>query len=134
MRLRGLCRYIGTATNNVAEYRGLIAGLELAAALAPAAASKEAHRTLPLAADGRLAISTYKGSITVTCWDKPEVEISATLYYQATPPFFLQDRFCTAKGTDVDRLRFLTSQLNLTGTRAANWKLDMVSTGSVAVQ
>ena len=56
----------------------LAAGL-LAAALAPAAAFKEAHRTLPLAADGRLAISTYKGSITVTCWDKPEAEISARI-------------------------------------------------------
>jgi ribonuclease HI len=27
VRLRGLCRYIGTATNNVAEYLGLIEGL-----------------------------------------------------------------------------------------------------------
>ena len=27
MRLRGLCRYIGTATNNVAEYQALIEGL-----------------------------------------------------------------------------------------------------------
>jgi len=27
MRLRGLCRYIGTATNNVAEYLALIEGL-----------------------------------------------------------------------------------------------------------
>jgi ribonuclease HI len=27
MRLRGLCRYIGTATNNVAEYLALIDGL-----------------------------------------------------------------------------------------------------------
>jgi hypothetical protein len=61
-------------------------------------------------------------------------KVSATLYYQAIPPFFLQDRFCTAKGTDVDRLRFVTSQLKLDDTRAANWKLNMVSTGSVAVQ
>jgi ribonuclease HI len=28
MRLRGLCRYIGTATNNVAEYLALIEGSE----------------------------------------------------------------------------------------------------------
>ena len=27
VRLQGLCRYIGTATNNVAEYRALIEGL-----------------------------------------------------------------------------------------------------------
>jgi hypothetical protein len=39
-----------------------------------------------------------------------------------------------AKGTDADRLRFVTSQLKLDGTRAAKWKLDMVSTGRVAVR
>ena len=54
--------------------------------------------------------------------------------YQAIPPFYLQDRFCTAKGTDADRLRFVTSQLKLDGTRAAKWKLDMVRTGPVAVR
>jgi hypothetical protein len=59
--------------------------------------------------------------------------VSATLYYQAIPPFFLQDRFCTAKGTDADRLRFVTSQLKLDDTRAAKWKLNMVSTGPIAV-
>ena len=46
----------------------------------------------------------------------------------------LQDRFCTAKGADRDRLRFVTSQLKLDGTRAANWKLHMVRTGPVAVR
>jgi hypothetical protein len=61
-------------------------------------------------------------------------KVSATLYYQAIPPFYLQDRFCTAKGTDADRLRFVTSQLKLDGTRAANWKLDMVSTGPLAAR
>lgn len=30
MRLRGLCRYIGTATNNVAEYLALVEGLTAA--------------------------------------------------------------------------------------------------------
>jgi hypothetical protein len=63
----------------------------------------------------------------------PPAQVKATLYYQAIPPFFLQDRFCTAKGTDADRLRFVTSQLKLNDTRAANWKLNMVSTGPVAV-
>lgn len=35
--LREIADYIGTASNNVAEYRGLIAGLEAAAAIDPAA-------------------------------------------------------------------------------------------------
>jgi hypothetical protein len=64
----------------------------------------------------------------------PPAKVVATLYYQAIPPFFLQDRFCTAKGTDADRLRFVTSQLNLNGTRATQWKLNMVTSGPIAVQ
>lgn len=54
------------------------AGL-LASALASAAPVREFHRTLPLAADGRVAISTYKGSIQVSCWDRPQVEVSARI-------------------------------------------------------
>lgn len=57
--------------------------------------------------------------------------VRATLYFQAVPPFFLQDRFCTAEGTDTERLRYLTAKLNLAGTRAADWKLEVVSTGVV---
>jgi hypothetical protein len=57
--------------------------------------------------------------------------VEATLYYQATPPYFLQDRFCTATGTDRDRLAYLASALQLGGTPAANWKLRMVSSGPV---
>ncbi|MBZ6078420.1 cytochrome P460 family protein [Microvirga puerhi] len=59
--------------------------------------------------------------------------VQATLYYQATPPFYLQDRFCTSKGTDTERLYFMTSRLNLEGSKAENWKLRMVSTGQVAL-
>jgi hypothetical protein len=59
--------------------------------------------------------------------------VEATLYYQATPPFFLQDRFCTAQGSDRDRLAYLAGALNLTGTPAADWKLLMVSSGRVTV-
>ena len=60
-------------------------------------------------------------------------KVSATFYYQAIPPFYLQDRFCTAKGTDADRLRFVTSQLKLNDTRMAKWKLEMVRAGPVTV-
>ncbi len=61
------------------------------------------------------------------------VAVEATLYYQAAPPFYLQDRFCTATGDDAHRLAFLASSLKLTGTRADGWKLHLVSTGRVAV-
>jgi hypothetical protein len=76
---------------------------------------------------------TFAYHVPLASLPSPPAKVSATLYYQAIPPFFLQDRFCTAKGTDADRLRFVTSQLKLDDTRAANWKLNMVSTGSVAV-
>jgi Cytochrome P460 len=57
--------------------------------------------------------------------------LRATLYYQATPPYFLQDRFCTSKSEDTKRLYFLAGNLDLKGTRARNWKLEVVSTGPV---
>ncbi len=59
--------------------------------------------------------------------------VRATLYYQAIPPFYLQDRFCTSKSEDTQRLFFLAGHLNLQGTAAESWKLAVVSTGAVAV-
>ncbi len=59
--------------------------------------------------------------------------VQAALYYQATPPFYLQDRFCTSRSLDTQRLYFLAGHLNLEGTAAQNWKLAVVSTGPVAV-
>ncbi len=60
--------------------------------------------------------------------------VEATLYYQPTPPFFLQDRFCTGKGTDTERLAYLASKLQLDATPAAHWKVRVVTSGPVAVQ
>jgi len=41
--------------------------------------SREVHRTVPLSASGRLEISTFKGSVAVSVWDRPEAEISARI-------------------------------------------------------
>lgn len=60
--------------------------------------------------------------------------VEAVLYYQATPPFFLQDRFCTAKGTDRDRLAYLAAGLKLQDVPEADWKLRIVSSGPVPVR
>ena len=65
--------------------------------------------------------------------DGVPTSIQATLYYQATPPYYLQDRFCTSKSEDTRRLYFLAGNLDLKGTPAASWKLQLVTTGSVAV-
>jgi hypothetical protein len=59
--------------------------------------------------------------------------VRATLYYQATPPFFLQDRFCTAQGADTDRLRYISGNINLGPTPGAGWKLRVVTSGPVNV-
>jgi hypothetical protein len=38
-------------------------------------ASREISKTIPLKSNGRLVIDTYKGSITITTQDKPQVEV-----------------------------------------------------------
>src|SRR5579883_120973 len=53
--------------------------------------------------------------------------VTATLYYQATPPYYLQDRFCTSQSADTQRLYFLAGNLDLNNTPAASWKLKLVS-------
>jgi hypothetical protein len=55
----------------------------------------------------------------------PPVAVRATVYYQAIPPFYLQDRFCTGRGADTERLYFLAGNLDLDGTPAEGWKLKL---------
>lgn len=59
--------------------------------------------------------------------------VRARLSYQATPPFYLQDRFCTGRGADRDRLYFLAGHLKLEGTEAENWTLTIADSGAVAI-
>ena len=61
------------------------------------------------------------------------VSVEAVLYYQAAPPFYLQDRFCTSQSADTKRLKFLAGYLNLDGTRAQGWKLEVVRIGPVPI-
>jgi len=49
--------------------------------------------------------------------------VSAVLYYQSIPPYYLQQRFTTSSGPSAQRLHYLTSHLNLEGTAIENWKL-----------
>ena len=42
-------------------------------------ASKVVEKTLPLAADGRLVLDTYKGRVTVTAWDRAEASVHAVV-------------------------------------------------------
>lgn len=48
-------------------------------ALAAPVPSKEVERSLPLAPGGRLVLDTYKGSVSITAWDREEASIHATV-------------------------------------------------------
>ncbi len=58
---------------------GLAAVLLSAALTAQASDTKEVHRTLSLDRDGRVSIDTFKGTVTVTTWEKPEVRVDALI-------------------------------------------------------
>jgi len=53
--------------------------------------------------------------------------VTATLYYQAIPPSWLDERFRTAQGDSGKRLHYITSHLNLDGTPIDGWKLEVSS-------
>jgi hypothetical protein len=53
--------------------------LTLLLAASPAVADRMVSKTLPLTADGRVTIDTYKGSIRVTPWDRAEVAVEARI-------------------------------------------------------
>jgi hypothetical protein len=65
--------------------------------------------------------------------DPTRCTVRATLYYQATPPYYLNDRFKGAPDGDATkRLYYVASNLDLTGTAVDNWKLP-VATVSIPV-
>jgi hypothetical protein len=55
--------------------------------------------------------------------------VRATLYYQATPPYYLQDRFCTSRSDDTARLYYMAGRLSVAATAIKDWKL-MVGTSA----
>ena len=64
---------------------------------------------------------------------KRPATVKATLYYQATPPYYLQDRFCTSNSVDTQRLFYMVGQVGLDDTPAQDWKLRLVDSGPVSV-
>ena len=60
--------------------------------------------------------------------DPNNVTVRATLYYQALPPYFLNNLFKTAPdGKQTQRLHFLLSHVDTKGTPIEQWKLKVVS-------
>jgi hypothetical protein len=61
--------------------------------------------------------------------DPASVTLTATLYYQSIPPYYLKMRFEQAPDYPATkRLYYLTSNLNTAGTPFENWKFKIVST------
>lgn len=74
----------------------------------------------------RVPLAALKGA-------KP-ASVRATLYSQATPPFFLQDRFCTSHSSDTARLYYAAGKLRLGGSQAQGWAFKLATSGAVPVQ
>ncbi|NIV76147.1 MAG: hypothetical protein GWN37_15335 [Gammaproteobacteria bacterium] len=107
---------------SIAEALG--AGRDLAADVAPIAVGDDPdyRRGGGDSVDYRVDLSRVSG--------RPAA-VRAALYYQAIPPYFLQDRFCTSRSEDTQRLYFMAGHLNLGGTAAEDWKLEVVTTAPV---
>jgi hypothetical protein len=54
------------------------------------------------------------------------VSVRVVLYYQSIPPYYLKDRFTIGRGTETERLAYLTSHLTLDRTPIENWRLPLV--------
>lgn len=63
--------------------------------------------------------------------DVTRLTVAATVYYQATPPYYLNNLFKTSPDGDATkRLHALASHVNLKGTPIADWKLAIASVKS----
>ena len=87
------------------------------------------HETFPVSvgadpayADGS-GTSVVRYEVPLTAFTARNVSVTATLYYQSIPPYFLRDRFSQApNGPATQRLYYLTSNLQTKGTPIEDWK------------
>ena len=107
--------------------------------LIPAAYVHETHPVNvgadPAYADGS-GTNVVRYEIPLSAFASRNVVITATLYYQSVPPYFLNDRFSQAPdGPATQRLYYLTSNLQTRGTAIENWKLQIAKASqAVAVR
>ena len=97
------------------------------------------HETLPVSvgadpayADGS-GTSVVRYEIPLNAVSSRNVTITATLYYQSIPPYFLNDRFSQAPNSPAtQRLYYLTSNLQTKGTPIENWKFQITQASQTA--
>jgi hypothetical protein len=97
------------------------------------------HETNPIAVAGDPSYADGSGTsvvryeIPLSAFATLNVTITATLYYQSIPPYFLRDRFTQApNGPATQRLYYLTSNLQTKGTEIENWKFRITSASQKA--
>jgi hypothetical protein len=69
----------------------------------------------------------------LSAFTSKNVTITATIYYQSIPPYFLNDRFTQAPNSPAtQRLYYLTSNLQTKGTAIENWKFQITQATQTA--
>ena len=92
------------------------------------------HETFPVSVGGDPAYADGSGT-SVVRYDVPlsaftarNLTVTATLYYQTIPPYYLHDRFSQAPNSPAtQRLYYLTSNLHTKGTAIEDWKVQIAS-------
>ena len=97
------------------------------------------HETHPVKVGGDPAYADGSGTnivryeIPLSAFNSRNVTVTATLYYQSIPPYFLNDRFTQAPtGPATQRLYYLTSNLQTKGTPIEDWKFKIATASEVA--
>jgi len=92
------------------------------------------HETFPIAVGADPAYADGSGTnvvryqIPLSAFTAKNVSVTATLYYQSIPPYFLRDRFSQAPNEPAtQRLYYLTSNLQTKGTPIEDWKFQIAS-------
>jgi hypothetical protein len=102
------------------------AGQELAEEVAPVAVGDD-----PDYRSGGSDTVTYR--IPLSQLHGRPVAVQAALYYQAIPPYYLQDRFCTSMSNDTARLYYIVGKLDVAATPIRDWKLQVGSSARVNI-
>jgi hypothetical protein len=97
------------------------------------------HETHPVSVGGDPAYADGSGTnivryeIPLSAFTTRNVTVTATLYYQSLPPYFLNDRFTQARnGPATQRLYYLTSNLQTKGTAIEDWKFQIATASEAA--
>ncbi|HEV7395584.1 MAG TPA: cytochrome P460 family protein [Pyrinomonadaceae bacterium] len=90
------------------------------------------HETYPVSVGGDPAYADGSGTsvvryeVPLSAFTPRKLSVTATLYYQSIPPYFLHDRFSQAPNEPAtQRLYYLTSNLQTKGTAIEGWKLQI---------